>query len=210
MKSRPVKVTIPSPCSENWNAMENQNGQKFCLSCQKTVVDFTTSSNADIVKALMNANGNPVCGRVLNRQLKSLNYYLIPVTNPWNWRKHFGVLAIGTLFLMGSCTKSAPEKDAPIHKIYGYVIDEEKKPVIGIQVRIDGTSFVGITDRNGRYEISSRQEFDARHNRLATEREGFKDFFNLDYTKDLQDTIKMEEMIYATAGLILIEPVADK
>ena len=39
---RKYKLTIPESCTENWDKMTpNENG-RFCLSCSKTVVDFTS------------------------------------------------------------------------------------------------------------------------------------------------------------------------
>ena len=36
------KITIPEPCHEDWNKMSPKDNGRFCLSCTKTVVDFTS------------------------------------------------------------------------------------------------------------------------------------------------------------------------
>lgn len=69
---RPVQMRIPVPCHEDWNRMEPNEKGRHCLSCQKTVVDFTIMSDAEIVQYMKEAKGN-VCGRLragqMNRDL---------------------------------------------------------------------------------------------------------------------------------------------
>lgn len=44
-----LKISIPTPCHENLSLMDKTDNGKFCLSCQKEVIDFTKMSNEDIV-----------------------------------------------------------------------------------------------------------------------------------------------------------------
>lgn len=76
---RPIKLSIPKPCDENWDAMQPAGNGRHCAACQKTVVDFTTMSDGEIIRHLgkSTANGRtaPVCGRFMADQL---NRRLIP------------------------------------------------------------------------------------------------------------------------------------
>jgi hypothetical protein len=44
-----LKISIPTPCHENLSLMDKTEKGKFCLSCQKEVIDFTKMTDEDIV-----------------------------------------------------------------------------------------------------------------------------------------------------------------
>lgn len=59
---------IDEPCHENWNAMSASEKGRFCMSCQKEVVDFTGKPKEEIIEHLSAASGS-TCGRVYSHQL---------------------------------------------------------------------------------------------------------------------------------------------
>ena len=63
------KISIPKPCHEDWNAMLPEEQGRFCLSCSKTVVDFSTWEPDDILNYLHNRKEERVCGRFNNTQV---------------------------------------------------------------------------------------------------------------------------------------------
>ncbi|RNI30303.1 hypothetical protein EFA69_12520 [Rufibacter immobilis] len=63
-----LTVTIPQPCREDWNTMTPQHQGRFCQSCQKTVVDFTAMSDAEVVEWLTKQLENG-CGKFREDQL---------------------------------------------------------------------------------------------------------------------------------------------
>jgi sarcosine oxidase delta subunit len=68
------KIQIDQPCPENWNNMQACGDGKFCSVCSKTVIDFTSKSGDEIIAELKNKNGDHVCGRFKNIQLKPAFY----------------------------------------------------------------------------------------------------------------------------------------
>ena len=62
-----IQISILKPCGENWQNMTLAEKGKFCASCQKKVIDFTSSSDREIVK-YYNQNSK-VCGRFTTEQL---------------------------------------------------------------------------------------------------------------------------------------------
>ena len=70
-----MKVSINKPCHENWDAMTPNEQGSFCLACQKTVVDFSNKTTAEI-KSFFNsiATTEKVCGRFKEDQLTELSF----------------------------------------------------------------------------------------------------------------------------------------
>lgn len=63
-----LSLKINEPCHENWDAMSQQAQGKFCGSCQKTVIDFTTMTDTQLVNFFKQNTGN-TCGRFYDDQL---------------------------------------------------------------------------------------------------------------------------------------------
>lgn len=75
MKKKPaLKINIPSPCTAPWSEMRPVEGGRFCDSCVKKIVDFSTWTDREIVQYVR--NNQSACGRFhvsqLNRDLLHL------------------------------------------------------------------------------------------------------------------------------------------
>ena len=62
-----ITVTIPEPCHEDWNKMTPREQGRHCRSCNKTVIDFTSKTDEQIIK-IFKAEGK-LCGRFKRQQL---------------------------------------------------------------------------------------------------------------------------------------------
>ncbi|MBD2723046.1 carboxypeptidase-like regulatory domain-containing protein [Hymenobacter armeniacus] len=80
-----VSLTIPQPCHESWDAMTPAAQGRHCAACQKTVVDFTLKTDAEILAHLATA-ASGVCGRVWDNQLTRPLAPLGPSAVPARWR----------------------------------------------------------------------------------------------------------------------------
>nr|WP_321224504.1 hypothetical protein [uncultured Psychroserpens sp.] len=95
-----LNINIPEPCHEDWNKMTLQQKGRYCKSCEKTVFDFTSKTDEQIVKTFLNEGR--VCGRYkstqLNRALvlnrKEKNNYLSYVASTL-----FTFLSFGTQYV---------------------------------------------------------------------------------------------------------------
>lgn len=56
------KVTIPNPCNKGWNNMMPRDNGKYCDSCDKTVVDFTSMSHDQVKEYFLKNSGQKICG----------------------------------------------------------------------------------------------------------------------------------------------------
>src|SRR6185436_3832810 len=64
-----IQLSIPTPCHENWDAMTPVEKGRFCGSCQKQVVDFSTMSDRQVAEFFKKPSTGSVCGRFMSDQL---------------------------------------------------------------------------------------------------------------------------------------------
>jgi len=64
-----IQLRIQNPCSERWEQMTPEEQGRFCAACQKTVIDFSSMSDSEILRALPTGHGAGTCGRFLPGQL---------------------------------------------------------------------------------------------------------------------------------------------
>ena len=65
------KISI-SPCHEDWNKMHPNSNGRFCDSCAKNVIDFTTKSDQEVINYLSQQDNSETCGRFLKTQIHTI------------------------------------------------------------------------------------------------------------------------------------------
>lgn len=172
MKKR-LKLSIPTPCHENWNDFSKTSTGGFCESCQKNVIDFSGMSDEEIINYFSKPSKN-TCGKFRKSQIRE--YYLSdksqkPTKTKW--------LAAG-LFTFSMVTnmqeiqaqKADPiqiesEYSSPLNKqvttptiksqdtttVNGNIKDAEGYEVPGANVWIKGRDIGTISDINGNFEL---------------------------------------------------------
>lgn len=168
-------VHIPKPCHENWQHMTHAEKGRFCGQCQKTVVDFTTMTDDEVLDTLQAATGN-TCGRFLVQQL---DRPLQPTHLQRSWLRvkwFWAALISGALFANRATAQkatygdtvvvTAPKSNAEVVTmgklkmpdtlpviIQGQVTDESGMPMAGVTVQVTGTSQGTTTNGLGMYEL---------------------------------------------------------
>lgn len=89
--SKAFQLTIPKPCHENWDKMTQAEKGKFCSSCQKQVIDFTSMNDRELAAFFKNPSTGSVCGRFNNDQL---NKELEIPRKRIPWLKYFFTIAL--------------------------------------------------------------------------------------------------------------------
>ncbi len=120
MTKSTFNISIKKPCTENWETMTPNEKGRHCFSCQKTVVDFTTMSDSQIIYYFQTYQGK-TCGRFLETQV---NRPILPPVLPKNqtrWAWLFSVL----LLPIGAKAQQTTEFD--IAKISKHVLDIDRK-----------------------------------------------------------------------------------
>jgi hypothetical protein len=171
MSQRATIIRIPEPCPESWAAMTPASGGRHCTACQKTVVDFTLKTDAEILAYFQQAGAAAPCGRFRASQLARPLLPAAPARPAQRWR---GWVA-AALALWGlraeAAAPPAPQplsaqhprrKPAPARPtrqvarrlVRGVVRDEySQQPVAQAHVRLQGGHQVATTDANGYFRL---------------------------------------------------------
>lgn len=174
MKS--VHLSIPKPCHENWNQMLPEEQGKFCLNCQKTVVDFSAMSDREIIEYFSNYQGK-TCGRFNNEQLnRTLSVSKSRSIGRW---KYFWQIFLPAVFAVHKAnaqpklkkithTKTFKKTIEPVtirmmgdvavmpeEKIVkGRITDENKLPIKNAIATLKNTKIFVVSDSSGRFKFN--------------------------------------------------------
>jgi len=168
-------ISIPEPCSEQWQQMTPVDGGRHCESCCKTVVDFTAMADVEIISYF--AVKSNVCGRFDEPQLNRVNTQLNwrdpkPETGRKKWVITMALLASTVFYKAAGQTGAATPKveqisesypggvanemaaaKTPRREIKGRIVDNACMPLPGATVRVVGTSIVLASDTNGKFKF---------------------------------------------------------
>lgn len=123
-----IKISIPEPCHEDWNKMiPNKNG-RFCQSCSKTVVDFTTMLPDDIKNYFLENRGKSICGRIKQSQLDSI-IIKIPSSVLYSQTNYHYFFLLALFAVMGTTLFSCADKNGNKQKIDKIEIVEDTNNV---------------------------------------------------------------------------------
>jgi hypothetical protein len=128
MTPNQAKIVLTNPCSENWNSMQVDAIGRFCDSCQKSVIDFTSKSDDEIKSLLKNKQGEKLCGRFYINQVERIRIEIdqkILTSNIPFWQKFlvvvlvcFGQDFLGTDFVFAQTgTDSIPVIAQPVDSL---------------------------------------------------------------------------------------------
>lgn len=114
MKPKQINYQIEDPCHADWDQMKPEAQGRFCSSCSKTVVDFSTMSDFSIVNYLENNKHQSVCGRFAEDQLAKT--YLLPKSNPSIFQFDLRAVALGLALSTFSAIPSHAQTSALVEQ----------------------------------------------------------------------------------------------
>lgn len=71
MKNKTLRIEIPIPCQENWEAMTPTEQGKLCEACAKEVIDFSTYSDQQLIRFFEQEKSDDLCGRYRRDQVNT-------------------------------------------------------------------------------------------------------------------------------------------
>ncbi|HWY97832.1 MAG TPA: hypothetical protein VNY36_01995 [Bacteroidia bacterium] len=101
-----LKLSIPTPCHENWDNMSPNEKGRHCQSCNKTVVDFSQYTDKQLIDFFLKVKDN-ICGRISKFQLERQLVYVEPSKHPF-----FNKLLYGTALAAGLSTVANAQQNA--------------------------------------------------------------------------------------------------
>jgi TonB family protein len=127
-----MKVSIVEPCPANWEHMQIKLHARHCDQCDKSVVDFTQKSRAEIITYLIENPNGSVCGRMNQQQFdikeEDLPELISILSQPRFRANAFLILAVVCSSLFYSCeTDSNGVKPIEKPKIERQTIDPVAK-----------------------------------------------------------------------------------
>ena len=121
---RKQKITIPEPCHEKWDEMTPKDNGRFCLSCSKTVIDFTIMLPHEVQHIFIQNQSKNISGRFNKSQLDSIT---IQIPNQVLYTQmHYSKMFLLALFIaMGTTLFSCQDKNGNKQKIDKVEVVEE-------------------------------------------------------------------------------------
>nr|WP_321246709.1 carboxypeptidase-like regulatory domain-containing protein [uncultured Psychroserpens sp.] len=178
-----LNINIPEPCHEDWSKMTPQQKGRHCTSCEKTVYDFTTSTDEQIVKTILNEA--KICGRFkstqLNRELvlnrKERHNYLTYVASTL-----FAFLSFGTQDVEAQGKPRIVNVDATntqlINGKIGTSILNSKTIEGTILSKTDGLPLPGVRILNLRTNAQTQSDFDGNYSLKVKAKDSLSYKFN--------------------------------
>jgi hypothetical protein len=158
--------------------MQSNDKGKYCLHCEKNVIDFTRLTDTEILKIITQSNGS-ICGRLHRDQMNR-----VLVQEEERKVKHFKsnwlagailMLGMGEPLIAGSSLNGQKETVSPQQQptdanppfeeeamppdtlrnfFRGAIVDAETGELLpGVTVRLDSTQIGAITDIEGKFNI---------------------------------------------------------
>lgn len=121
---RNYKISIPEPCHENWDEMTPKDNGRFCMSCSKTVVDFTAMIPEEVQHFFIQNQNNQICGRFRKSQLETITIQ-IPSQVLYAQTNYYKIFLLALFVAMGTTLFSCQSKDGSKQKIEKVEITDE-------------------------------------------------------------------------------------
>lgn len=169
--SKKKRITISSPCNQQWEFMTELEKGKLCSVCDYKVLDLTNCSEEEIVKHLENKS-TKVCGRVRveqlntnrsNRRITSFYPIIQSVIASFLMTGNVGAAmkpdraalqqGMFTVVKVGKNHLDERKPQDSLRIIRGRILDESGEPLPFVKVELVGTDIVVQTTFEGEFEM---------------------------------------------------------
>ena len=128
-----LKITIPEPCNENWDKMTPDAAGRFCLVCNKSVIDFTNKLPDEIQHFFKNNKDQEICGRFKKSQLDTISFQ-IPKQVLYSQTQYHKMFLLALFVAMGTTLFSCAVKNGKKQRIsHVELIDDDSQAITTTQ-----------------------------------------------------------------------------
>jgi len=131
------KIVIPKPCNEDWDKMTQDATGRFCLACNKSVIDFSNKMPEEIQHFFLKNQDKEICGRFKNSQLDAVSIQ-IPSRVLFSQTQYHKIFLLALFVVMGTSLFSCAAVNGDKQKI-------EKVEVVEYNKK-DNNNSIPITD----------------------------------------------------------------
>lgn len=135
-----IQLSIPTPCHENWENMTPVEKGRYCSSCQKQVVDFSSMSDREIAAFFKKPSAGATCGRFLNDQL---NRDIVIPRKRIPWVKYFFQFVLPAFLI--SIKAHAQDKNNLKNKVEEKALCTKRTGFIDPKIKVENINVVGDT-----------------------------------------------------------------
>jgi len=170
------KIAIPSPCTENWQDMRPGANGRFCLHCEKEVIDFRTYGDQELI-AWLDKPHTKTCGHFRADQLDIFNQEEPIIRNRYIKARLFMMSLLAFLTTKDVAAKAWSETGRPTYMssdrfkkenqssaemackdttniVRGVITDPQKNPLPGVYIFVKNRKIPFTTDSRGCFSIS--------------------------------------------------------
>lgn len=161
-------LSVPEPCSEDWNAMSETEKGRYCAVCDKTLVNFAEMSDEQIAKTIEDkkSKGEKVCGHFRNDQLNRPLHTVLQYS-----RQYISLPVIASSAMLLSSIHIEEAQNRNFHRttgvlvvknprhlenvLHGQVLDERGKPVQYASIQAFNNEIIEpvYTDKDGKFTL---------------------------------------------------------
>ncbi|HWY97833.1 MAG TPA: carboxypeptidase-like regulatory domain-containing protein [Bacteroidia bacterium] len=162
-KIKSIKILVPNSCLEDWDNMSPNEQGRHCISCDKTVIDFSLFTDKQLIEFLNKTTGK-ICGHISPWQLNRELVYVEP-RNHFLHKLLFGTAL--TLGITGSANANYNPNQKPLAEQYAgnntenHETDKDTGTHLTVTVIDDSTRqavpYAGIIVSKGINQINSWQ-----------------------------------------------------
>ncbi|MBD3636728.1 MAG: hypothetical protein HUJ25_05245 [Crocinitomicaceae bacterium] len=145
-----TKISIPSPCSEDWNKMTPTKKGAYCDKCAFEVIDFTEQTPEEIRATLKSRIGSKTCAHISKTQLEMVN------TNFHVWENQpvsifrskflYACLMVFGFSLFTGCGSSAADEEEKVGMVEEFEVGDVEYIEEDTTVQCDDDLIDGMMD----------------------------------------------------------------